>query len=312
MKRFVGMFAATIIALTATAASAQYRQPGSLTPVQAAPQQRQDNRPIVKVCTGSQDGVYFFASQAMAQFGRSFRVQPVLTQGSLENVQKVTEGQCDVAFAQDDAIRVYRTLDARAEASVERGMEMYREYVHLLCNRESGITKISQLRKGHVVAIGPEGSGAQVVWQALVETDRNKYGAITTSPKAGIRALMAIQDGSEVTCSLYVGGLGNGTLKRDAQKYADKVVLVNVNEGVEGVKNAKGQSIYTYGAIPNGTYGLLMPDGTLFGTTSASTFTVGAVLIGNTEWIDANPSLYDAVARAVTNALPAIRDRASK
>lgn len=312
MKRILGLLAAVSLVAVATTASAQYRPPGALPPQQAGAGAQAQNKPVVKVCTGKQDGVYFYASQMMAKFGQSFLVQPVLTQGSLENVQRVTDGSCDVAFAQNDAIRVYKDIDARATANVERGMSLYKEFVHLLCNRESGISKLSHLKKGHVVAIGSDGSGAQVVWQALVAADKERYGKIELSPREGLRALTAIQDGSEVTCLLYVGGLGNGMLKRDAQKFADKVVLINVNEDVSQEKDAKGRPIYSYEPIPNGTYGNLMPGGMMWGTKAASTFAVDAVLVANTQWIDRNASLYDNVLRATTNALPAIRERASK
>lgn len=310
MKRILGLLAAVSLAAVATTASAQYRPPGALPPQQAG-SGAQAQKPVVKVCTGKQDGVYFYASQMMAKFGQSFLVQPILTQGSLENTQRITDGSCDVAFAQNDAIRVYKDLDARANANIDRGMPLYKEYVHLLCNRESGITKLSHLRKGHVVAIGSDGSGSQVVWEALKKIDKS-YGEIEVSNKEGIRALTAIQDGSEVTCLLYVGGLGNGFLKRDAQKFADKVVLVNINEGVDKEKDAKGRPIYTYEAIPNGTYGKLMPGGMMWGTTQVSTFAVDAVVIANSQWIDRNATLYDTVLRSITNAIPAIREKASK
>lgn len=311
MKRFVRAATSLALALaTTTAALAEYRAPGAL-PAQAAPRTAQAAKPVIKVCTGRADGVYFFASQAMARFGQSFLVQPVLTEGALENVQKVTEGVCDAAFVQNDALRVYKELDARAVNNVERGMAMYKEYAHLLCNRSANIRKITDLRKGHVVAIGSDGTGAAVTWQALVAMNKKVYGEIETSPKAGLRGLTAIQDGSEVTCTLYVGGLGNALLKKDAQKFADKVVLVPVTEGVDGEKDAAGRPIYTYEEIPHGTYGALMPSGALWGTSAVKTFAVDAVFVANAQWADHNGALYENVLRAVTNALPAIRDRAN-
>jgi TRAP transporter TAXI family solute receptor len=308
MKSFTRILAALAVAVCSTTALAQYRPPGQMAPAVGGGIQ---NKPVLRVCTGRQGGNYFFAAQQMARFATSVAIQPVLTQGSLENVQRVTNGSCDVAFAQNDAIRVYKELDPTAISKVERGMAMYKEYVHLLCNRESGITKITHLKKGHVVAIGPEGTGANVVWQFLVATDKDRYKDIQTSPKDGLRGLTAIQDGDEVTCALYVGGLGDQLLKKDAQKFADKVVLVNVNEGVDREKDAKGRPIYSYESIPSGTYGNLMPSGALFGHSSASTFAVDAVFIANTDWIERNSATYDNLLRAVTNSLPAVRERAN-
>lgn len=298
--------------LLPTSALAEYRPGGGAAVENYKPgaAKKTDSRPIIKVCTGRQNGVYFDASQIIAQPGNPFLIQPVLTEGALENAQKVTDGTCEVGFTQDDALRVYRDIDSRADGGIERGLTMYPEYVHLLCNREAKISKLTDLHKGNVVAIGPKGSGAQAVWQAIVATDKKKWADVATTDKDGLRALTAVQDGSEVTCALSVGALGNKGLAKDAQKFADKVVLVNVNEGVDAAKDAKGKPLYTYASIPNGTYGNLMPSGMLFGHNDAHTFTVNAVFIANAGWVQQYPKLYEAVLGAVTNALPKIKERA--
>jgi TRAP-type uncharacterized transport system substrate-binding protein len=142
----------------------------------------------------------------------------------------------------------------------------------------------------------------------LKTTDKKKWADIGISKKSGLDALAAVRDGDEVTCALITRGLGTNLLKVDAQKFADKITLVNVNETVDGVKDAKGKPLYTYAAIPSGTYGNIMPKGMLFGHNDAQTFTVDAVFVGNQQWIDGNKELYKAVIQGITNALPKIKD----
>ena len=314
MKRFLATVAA---ALVATTALAEYRAPGTMNSptVNRGPSAAQKQLPVLRVCTGRDiQSIYYAAAGQIAKFGTgSFVIQPVLTQGSLENIQKVTEGTCDAAIAQSDAIRVYRDTDVRAETNVERITAMYKEFAHLLCNRKAGISKVSDLKKGHVVAIGSDGSGSNVTWQGFVKARKDKYGVITTSPKEGIRAIAAVADGAETTCALIVGGLNNSLLKKEAQRYGDKVVLINVQDGDFGSeKDAKGSPIYSYEAIPAKTYGDLMPAGMIFGHNDAHTVAVDAVFIANTTFLDRNPGLSDALIRAATNALPAIKEKVTQ
>lgn len=304
----------TCAALTLpTAAFAEYR-PGGAAPVEAykpGAAGKKDQRPIIRVCTGQDDGLYAQVATMIGTYpGNPYIVQPVRTEGALENAQKVTDGTCEVGFTQADSLKVYRETDPRADQSIERALTMHKEFVHLLCNRDAKIGKLTDLKKGNIVAIGPAGSGAHSVWDAIVSTDKKKWAEVGTTDRSGLRALTAVQDGSEVTCALSVGALGNKTLRVDAQKFANKVVLVNVNEGVDAVKDASGKPIYTYAAIPNGTYGNLMPSGVLFGHNDAHTFNVDAVFIVNKGFADQNPKLYNAILQTVTNLQPKILEKA--
>ena len=307
MKRLLTALAA--FGLLITPAPAEFRVPGSPAPAPAGQPGQPPQKKILNVCAGDRDGVYFAAANYFASQTSAFLVRPVITEGALENAQKVSQGLCQFGFSQADAIRAYREMDAQAETNVSRVMGLYPEYVHLICNRDAKIGKLTDLRKGNVVAIGAEGSGTRAVWEAIKTTDKKKWEEIGVSKKSGLDALMAVQDGDEVTCAIITRGLGTPLLKKDAQRLANKITLVNVNESVDGVKDAKGKPIYTYQSIPSGTYGGLMPKGMLFGHNDAQTFSVDAVFIGNQQWIDQNKELYKAVLAAINNSLPKIVER---
>lgn len=309
MKRILALTAAVALSTTALA---DYRPPGAMqSPTVNRGPANARQLPVLRICTGRDtQSIYYFAAGQIAKYGTGqFAVQPVLTQGSLENVQKVTEGTCDAALAQQDALRVYRDTDPRAETATESVTTIYPEVAHLLCNREAKISKISDLKKGHVVAIGSAGSGSNVTWQGFVKAQK-KYGEIETSPKEGIRAITSVADGTETTCALIVGGLNNSLLKKEAQKLAKKVVLVDVPRSeFAAEKNAKGAPIYAPMTIPAKTYDALMPSGMVFGHNEVNTVSVGAVFIANTQFLDRNPGLSEALIKAATNATPAIEKK---
>jgi uncharacterized protein len=297
MKRFlVGAFAAAAL-LASVPAAAQ--------------------TPQMRVCTGKDTGNYYFAANVLKKHSTRVAIIPMETGGSLDNIEKIIAGECDAAFVQNDALRVASDRNARVVSAIERGTTMYKEYAHLLCNRSSGITRVTHLTDKHTVAIGPQGSGSAVTWSGFVAADRKKYGTDrsagqrgpTTDPRDGIRAFNAAADGAEVTCALFVGGLGSALIKGDAAKLANNLILVNVDDSdFDDEVDARGRKIYTFETIPGKTYGALSPSG-IFSYKDVSTVAVQAVFVVSTEWLSANNAAYDSVLSALNTALPEVLQR---
>lgn len=268
-------------------------------------------KPQVRFCAGRSDGVYYYAANVVKKFAMSLDVKPIETQGSFDNLNRLIEGQCDAAFVQNDALKVYGMRDARAVSGIERATSIYKEYIHLVCNREAKISSISQLTSKHTVAIGPDGSGTQQSWQALVDSNPKKYSAVQTETRDGIRALTAVADGSDITCMIYVGGVGSRLLKEDAKRFGDKIVLAAADDAAFGeAKDAKGRPIYSYETIPASVYPAVMPKGVFGGGKDVKTVAVDAVVVVNSQWVERAGSNYDTLLRGVTTSIPAIKQRA--
>jgi uncharacterized protein len=277
----------------------------------AVPALAQSAKPALRLCTGRTDGVYYFAANEIGRMATSINVQPQATEGSLQNLRMLVDGQCDGAFVQHDAYRVFTQTDARAITQTERAMALYKETVHLLCNRNAKIGSITDLTSKHTVAVGPDGSGAQTTWANFVAANKDKYGPVPLDPRAGIRALNAAADGNDVTCALIVSGLGSPLLKRDGQSLGDRLVLVPIEDSkLKALKDGKNRQIYVDQEVGSDTYGSLMPSGRLWGNKALQTVGVEAIFIVNTKWIEANSSAYDSLLRSATSALPKIKERA--
>lgn len=259
-------------------------------------------RPEFRLCTGADSGNYFAAGNFLARQATSIAVSVQTSRGSMENMDRILAGECDGAYVQGDAFRVFATRNPRIVPAVERAGALYEEYVHLLCNRGAGITRITQLTQAHRVAVGPEGGGAQVTWAGFVIADQRRYGPVATDPRASLRALAAVADGTEVQCMVYVGALRSSFMVSDANAVGDRVVLVPANDSdFDNQRDQRGQRVYNLRDIPADTYTAVMPRGFL-GRNAVGTATMEAIFIVSTTWIGANERQYDALLRAHTAA----------
>lgn len=264
--------------------------------------------PTFRLCTGDAAMNYFKAGHHLKAQSTAVNVEVLESRGSLDNLDKVTSGECDGAFVQSDALMVYSSRNARAISSLERAGVLYQEHAHLLCNRDAKVNRVVNLTKNHTVAVGPEGSGARTTWDAFVLADKKRYEPVNIDSRSGVRALSAVADGSQVQCFLVVSALNSSFMRDDAQQHGDRVVLAGTDDGdMRGLaRDARGQPVYEYSEIPSGTYPRIQPSGTLYGTRAVGTIVVDALFVANIDWINANERAYDSLLRSFSAAKPAI------
>ncbi|CAH2603566.1 TRAP transporter substrate-binding protein [Rhodovastum atsumiense] len=269
--------------------------------------------PSVKLCTGPQDGNYDFSGIQIAQQAKGvLNVTLVQTQGSLDNLARLDKGECDAAIVQSDAYGVYLKQNSRSALNIEKSRVLYQEYLHFICNSQAGLSKITQLTRQHTILIGPLGGGTSTTWESFRLADPKRYDPIPTLPVGGLRAVNMVQEGSQAACLLFVTGLKSPQINEANQVALNskgKLVLIAADDSdLPKLKDPKGRQIYSKATIPGGTYpGGLQPS-SMFGS-SVDTIAVDAVFVASTAFIDANGQAYNALLRAVNNAVPAIKNK---
>ena len=263
----------------------------------------------IRFCTGPDGGNYSFSGiQVAAQAKNLLNVVLVPTRGSMENLDKLADGSCDAAIVQSDADMVYRKQHPSSILSLERGRSLYPEFANLICNKETNLSKITGLKKGMTVLVGPNGGGSSVTWDAFRLADPGRYGPVSTQPIGGKRGLGIIEEGREATCLFYVAGLG-ASFMNEADTFNErsgKLALVATNDSdVGALKDAKGRPVYEMSAIPSGTYPRSFQTRSLAGS-AVSAIAVPAIVVANTNFIDQYESTYDKFLTAVDRALPTI------
>ena len=207
----------------------------------------------ITICTGSQSGVYYDAGEQIKKMATGLDVQVIETSGTIDNMNKVLDtGECNVMIGQPDG-PAYLARQSPAQVKKLRQIaSLHREYLHVLCNRESGPGDLYDL-KGRL-AIGEPNSGAWLIWQNLTKVDP-RLAEIPVTNESGVMALSAVSAGTDAQCMLVPAGLGNGPLNEANATFADTTQLVGANsrkyDNVMGIDN---KPLYVYADIPGKTY----------------------------------------------------------
>lgn len=247
----------------------------------------EDERPLLRLCTASRSGNYYWTGEVLARnAARVVNVELVVTDGSMDNLERMLSGRCDAAFVQRDAYLVYADINPGTNFDFERVFSPYNEYVHMLCNRYREINGVVDLSEEHVLLIGAKGSGTAVTWANFVAED-GAYAAIKTEHVGVDQALDQIIKG-ERDCMLFVSGLNTGPIKQ--AESSKRVKLVPVNDwDFNDVLDPSGAAVYQFDEIPNDLYANLQ-EGWL--STAVETITVAMDMIVSNKWIEKHPRPY--------------------
>lgn len=249
----------------------------------------------INLCTGGDNGRYFQTGKEIgSQLKGLVNVNVIATNGSLDNLRKLSVGECDAAIVQSDAYGFYTATNPVAKLDIERVAPLYDEYANLVCNREAGVNNVTDLlRDNRRVLIGPNGSGTAITWQTWAKQQPD-YAKVGTDPIGGTRAITKTVDATEAQCFLFVSGLGAGSMMEANELGAGALKLVSVDDGAfDDVLDPKGKRVYEFKDIPGGTYPDLQNHGMFGGQANVRSLAISAVLVANTSWIDANPNGFD-------------------
>jgi TRAP-type uncharacterized transport system substrate-binding protein len=209
----------------------------------------------IRLCTGAESGVYFNAGKLISQF--SGNIEVVETAGTYQNMDLLLSSDpatgCDAMIGQPDGpVYLKRTKPADAN-KISRVMKLHREYLQVLCSKESGIENLSDIKSSHTVAVGDVGSGAWLIWQNFIEQD-DSYGEVKTSSDSGITALTSVAS-NEAQCMILPSGVPNSTVSEADVSYGDAVILVPANDkDFNDAEDIDGKSLYEFTDLPTDKY----------------------------------------------------------
>lgn len=259
---------------------------------------------VLNICTGGEKGNYFFTGKTLEkQLSGSLKVNVIPTQGSIDNLNRIASGVCDAAVVQSDALRVFKDLNPSTSLNLERITALYKEYAHLICNRDLDIDSITDLSKTNKILVGPMGSGSYVTWRGMVLQDKS-YAEIPTGPETGAAAVLKIKDGGDAQCLMFVSGLNSPAIKDIAARSDERLTLVEIDDkDFNDAKDEKGRRLYEFKNIPGKSY----PE--IGGRSNWTTVTVDAVVVVNTDWMSNNEAAFNYLADGLLAITPAVRAR---
>ncbi|TAA54589.1 TAXI family TRAP transporter solute-binding subunit [Shinella sp. JR1-6] len=264
----------------------------------------------IRLCTGSQSGNYYAAGAMIAKMaGSPAEVEVVESAGTIDSMERMLDTPasdpkaCDAMIGQPDGpVYLARQSQAKARKLLQVG-SLHREYLHVLCNKASGVDDLGDLEGDpdkYRIAIGEPGSGAWVIWQNLTAEDED-YAAVPVSNDSDILALNSVSNG-DTTCMLVPAGLKNGVVNEADATFGDTIALVGANDrDFDDAVDIKGNPLYEYAKIPGEAYPLSFDY-----WSDVSTISWPAGVYVNTDRLK-DKALLKAFVTAVARAAPGIK-----
>lgn len=273
----------------------------------------------VNLCTGGEGKPYNMTGEYIAGFlkeSRNIDLRVVTSDGTWDNVQRtavdattpetLASGEaCQAYIGQPDGAVLLKRKNPAAAAKLSIIGNGPVEYLHVLCSKESGIDDLDQLGGDNTksVALGPDGSGAWLIWQNFINEDAS-YGDIVVTSETGAIALSSVANNT-TTCMIVPAALGNATMLQADQDFGDQLVLSGANDkDFNDATTVDGKPLYTWQSIPSGTY----PQNLQGWFSSKDTIAWTAGVYVNKDYFTGNQKALEDLITAVAKARPAIKN----
>lgn len=189
------------------------------------------------------------ANLAQILKAKGHQVQLLESKGSLENVQRLGNGEAQFGFAQLDAYAQYLKAGGKP---LEIVAALGKECGFLVIKKDGKVTSEKDLRraKDATIAIGDEGSGSAVMWQYMTSLV-SEYKNAKIIYQGGTRAINQIGTPGGPDAYLFVTAPGNLEHKLIQAVNANKSLrFVDMDKGGLDAKLPNGKPIYEFDKAP--------------------------------------------------------------
>lgn len=262
-------------------------------------------------CTGGEGGFYEKLGSAISdQFVKQTKIPAnvINTGGSVENAEKLKDGDCDIAIVQADVVV---TAPLPADIKV---VDAHTETVYWL-HGKSGVDDFGKMeddalmKKYSVAAVS--GSGALTTVKHWVETDEDYKGVNIVEFDDWYAAAEAVSQGYvkkagvtvEIAGMLYIGR--PGAISSDiTEDFGNSITVGEVNDSsFANSKDANGNPLYVACEVDSKLTNGLKTDG----IGSRDTYCLKAQIVYNNAWHDGDRKLRKAIDKSINQIVKAVR-----
>lgn len=274
----------------------------------------------VNLCTGGEGKPYNLTGEYIAGFlkgSKNVHVNVITTDGTWDNIERtlltpatpenIANGtSCQAFIGQPDGPVLLKRKNPAAAANLKEIGKGPREFLHVLCNKETGIEDLSDIAGDNTksVALGPNGSGAWLIWQNFIAEDES-YGEVVVSDESGAIAMSSVASNS-TTCALVPAAVVNPTVAEADVDFGDSLSLVGANDkDFNDATAIDGKPLYKWQEIPSGSYPANLQAGWF---TSVDTIAWQAGVYVNKQYFTDNTKALEDLITATAKAKPAIKN----
>lgn len=274
----------------------------------------------INLCTGGEGKPYHQTGEMISSFlkdSKNIRVNVITTDGTWDNIERTVKtaatpenvasgAACHAFIGQPDGPVLLKRKDATAANNLKIIGNGPREFLHVLCSKESGIEDLSDIAgdNSKSVALGANGSGAWLIWQNFIAEDKS-YAEVQVTDESGAIAMSSVSTNS-TTCAIVPAAVVNATVAQADIDFGDSIALVGANDkDFNDSETIDGKPLYKWQAIPSGSYPANLQAGWF---TSVDTVAWQAgVYVNKQYFLDNNKALEDLIT-AVAKAKPSIKN----
>jgi TRAP-type uncharacterized transport system substrate-binding protein len=274
----------------------------------------------INLCTGGEGRPYHVTGEYIAGFlkdSKNVQINVITTNGTWDNIERtlmtpvtpenIANGSaCHAYIGQPDGAVVLKRKNAAAAANLKEIGKGPREFLHVLCSKESGVEDLSDIAGDNTksVALGANGSGAWLIWQNFIAQDKS-YGEIVVSDESGAIAMSSVAANS-TTCALVPAAVVNATVSEADVNFGDAIALVGANDkDFNDATTVDGKPLYKWQAIPSGSYPANLQAGWF---TDVDTVAWQAGIYVNKQYFTDNTKALEDLITAVAKAKPAVKN----
>ncbi|MEV5964591.1 TAXI family TRAP transporter solute-binding subunit [Kribbella sp. NPDC051952] len=218
--------------------------------------------------TGNAGGVYALfgaALSSMVSEVTGMELKPLMTNGSVQNIQLVAQGKADMGFStSDSALAAYEGTGEfesgrRKTSALAR---LYDNYVHVVVPMSSGVSELEDMKpkkggKPLVVGVGPKNSGTRVISELILQTAGVEVVPRYLSLAQSVEGLQdkANNKDTKLAIDAFIWSGGVPTLPIKNLQTSIGFRLVNIGKVAQEIAVKKFGG-YVVSAIPPSQYGL--------------------------------------------------------
>ncbi|MFF1547309.1 TAXI family TRAP transporter solute-binding subunit [Streptomyces sp. NPDC058291] len=180
--------------------------------------------------TGTTSGVYYaYGSRlrdALAKDMPDLNVDLTTSNGSPDNVERVTTGKADFTIAAADAVQTYEAHHSGAAARLRGVARLYDDYVQLVVPRDSRIRSIADLR-GRTVATGLPRSGVRLIAERVLRAAGLDPAKDIEAASEGIDTGPERLKRGEIDAFFWSGGVPTAGLEKLADSFTFRFVPIS-------------------------------------------------------------------------------------
>jgi TRAP-type uncharacterized transport system substrate-binding protein len=191
----------------------------------------------VSITTGSRGGSYFGTGEKLAEILKEYDYETSVTksQGSLENIKRVANGEATLGFTQLDALAWWmnRNPTPADQTKIKVMGNLFTECVYIAVNKNGPIDDEDDLQSDEgKIAVQKRGSGSAVTWEYMRELEPG-YAESTVFFQGGMQTLASLANNpnGEINAFMWVSNPENLQ-----QRYlhtvlnSDELTLIDVDD----------------------------------------------------------------------------------